>query len=114
MGIIFSWSLFPESEILFYLSLGLSAFILSGLSGIAHESKGSKAYKEGWGLKCLLNTVFFFFLQTFARLEDQHETLINFRFFLYSIMNILYMGNFGVAWNTPAVNLLVYVCQQQY
>lgn len=28
---------------------------------------------------------FFFFLQTFARLEDQHETLINFRLFiLYS------------------------------
>lgn len=43
MGILFSWSLFPESEILFYPSLGLSAAILSRPSGIAHEREGSKA-----------------------------------------------------------------------
>lgn len=44
---------------------GFQHFILSGLSGIAHERKGSKAYKEGSGLKCLLNTVSFFFILFF-------------------------------------------------
>lgn len=53
MGILFSWSLFPESEILFYPSLGLSAATLSGPSGITHEREASKAEIQDSGLKCL-------------------------------------------------------------